>query len=102
MYDTEISAATLSSITDKIFLLVTVASKDQKEFIKDLKPVYQAVNRELASLELEKISEKWNKKYSIVIDFRQRNWVKIRTILKYPQAIRKLFYTTNTIKGYYL
>lgn len=36
-----------------------VGSKHQKEFMKDLKRVYQAVNREGAEMELDKLEEKW-------------------------------------------
>lgn len=78
-----------------------VASKDQKEFIKNLKPVYQAVSKEMAENELNKLAEKWQKKYPVVIESWQRNWDKLSTYFKYPEAIRKLIYTTNTIEGYH-
>ena len=78
-----------------------VASKDQKEFMTDLKPVYQAVNKDSAELQLLKLAEKWEKKYPLVIDSWQRNWEKLSTYFKYPEAIRKLVYTTNTIEGYH-
>lgn len=78
-----------------------VGSKDQKEFMRDLKPVYQAVNKEVAEANLEKLSEKWSKKYSVVISSWQKNWEKLSTYFKYPAEIRKLIYTTNTIEGYH-
>lgn len=78
-----------------------VASKDQKEFMKDLKPVYKAIDKVAAEFELEKLAEKWQKKYPIVIESWQRNWEKLSTFFKYPEAIRKLIYTTNTIEGYH-
>ncbi len=40
-----------------------VASKDQKEFLSELKPVYKAATKDLAALNLEKLAEKWQKKY---------------------------------------
>ena len=78
-----------------------VASKNQKEFMSDLKPVYKAIDKATAELELEKLAEKWQKKYPIVIESWQRNWEKLSTYFKYPEAIRKLIYTTNTIEGYH-
>lgn len=79
-----------------------VGSKDQKEFMKDLKPVYQAVNKETAEVNLEKLREKWSKKYSVVISsWQKKNWEKLSTYFKYPAEIRKLIYTTNTIEGYH-
>jgi transposase-like protein len=78
-----------------------VASRDQKEFMQDLKPVYRAISKDLAELELQNLSKKWGEKYPIVIDSWNRNWEKLSTYFKYPQAIRKLIYTTNTIEGYH-
>ena len=45
-----------------------VASKDQKEFVKDLKLVYKATNKSVAEDELLKLSEKWGDKYPVVIE----------------------------------
>ena len=78
-----------------------VASKDQKIFMTDLKPVYQAINKSEAEEKLEALSEKWSKKYPVVIESWKRNWEKLTTYFKYPAAIRKLVYTTNTIEGYH-
>lgn len=36
-----------------------IASKNQKEFMKDLKPVYQAPTEEAGLLALDKLEEKW-------------------------------------------
>jgi len=78
-----------------------VASKDQKQFMSELKSVYQAETKDLAELNLEKLSEKWIKKYPVVIHSWQNNWHKLTVYFKYPPAIRKLIYTTNTIEGYH-
>jgi putative transposase len=45
-----------------------VASKDQGEFIKDLKLVYKAVNKSVAEDELSNLSDKWESKYPVVIE----------------------------------
>lgn len=76
-----------------------VASKDQKAFMADLKPVYQATTKEMAYTELVDLEEKWGKKYPAVIDSWNRNWEKLTTYFQYSDAIRKLIYTTNTIEG---
>jgi putative transposase len=78
-----------------------VASKDQKLFMADLKPVYRADNENQALSELEGLKEKWNKKYPMVINSWEKNWAKLSTYFKYPSGIRKLIYTTNTIEGYH-
>ena len=76
-----------------------VASKDQKEFIKDLKPVYRAESLELAELRLLELEEKWGRKYPKVLESWQRNWERLSTYFKYSEQIRKLIYTTNAIEG---
>jgi transposase-like protein len=78
-----------------------VASKDQKAFMKELKPVYQAVTKEVAEVNLEALEKSWGKKYPVVLSSWQRNWEKLTTYFKYPADIRKLIYTTNTIEGYH-
>ena len=45
-----------------------VASKNQKQFASELKTVYQAFTKEEAEAALDKLEEKWGKKYPIVFD----------------------------------
>lgn len=78
-----------------------VASKDQKQFMSELKPVYKADNETVALDELAKLKATWNKKYPMVIGSWETNWPKLSTYFKYPAEIRKLIYTTNTIEGYH-
>ncbi|HXI01198.1 MAG TPA: IS256 family transposase [Sphingobacteriaceae bacterium] len=78
-----------------------VASKDQKEFMRDLKPVYRAENLDIAELRLEELEAKWGKKYEKVIESWQNNWTKLTTYFRFDAAIRKLIYTTNAIEGYH-
>lgn len=78
-----------------------VASKDQKVFMSELKPVYQADNEQIAQDELDKLAEKWQKKYPMVISSWQNNWPRLSVYFKYPAPIRRLIYTTNTIEGYH-
>lgn len=81
--------------------MMYVASKDRTAFMNELRLVYKAVSKEAAELELKNLTEKWSKKYPIVIESWQRNWEKISTYFKYPEAIRKLIYTTNPIEAYH-
>lgn len=78
-----------------------IASKEQKEFMKDLKMVYRADTKDMAEMELESLSEKWKKKYPVVIESWQRNWDKLSTYFDFTGPIRKLIYTTNPIEGYH-
>lgn len=78
-----------------------VASKNQKEFINDLKQVYQAVSKDIAEEQLNTLDEKWGKKYPLVISSWKNNWHKLSTFFKYTETIRKMIYTTNAIEGFH-
>ena len=76
-----------------------VASKDQKEFMKDLRLVYEASTKDLAEDELLKLEEKWGKKYPIVLQSWNNKWENLSVYFKYPKEIRKVIYTTNIIES---
>jgi putative transposase len=78
-----------------------VASKNQKEFMKDLKEVYQAINIDLAEEKLKDLDEKWGKKYPVVLNSWNQNWHKLSTFFKYTEDIRRVIYTTNAIEGFH-
>lgn len=78
-----------------------VGSKHQKEFMRDLKKVYQASSKEIAESELLKLEEKWGEKYPIVIKSWVNNWEEISTYFQFSPEIRKLIYTTNPIEGFH-
>ena len=64
-----------------------VASKNSKEFMKDLKEVYQATTKDIAEENLLKLDEKWGKKYPIVLKSWHNNWENLSEYFKYPSEI---------------
>jgi len=78
-----------------------VASKDHKEFIKDLKLVYKAINKSVAEDELLNLEEKWGDKYPIVIESWQRNWEELSQYFEFTEPIRRIIYTTNAVEGFH-
>lgn len=70
-------------------------------FIKDLRTVYKAVNKEAAEANLYALADKWSEMYPIVIKFWRDNWERLTEYFQCTPAIRKLIYTTNTIEGYH-
>ena len=75
--------------------------KHYLEFIKDLKQVYKASTLELAEYNLDLLEQKWGSKYPKVIESWRNNWFRLSQYFKYPEPIRKLIYTTNTVEGYH-
>lgn len=78
-----------------------VGSKNQKEFLKDLKLVYGAVSKESAEIELDNLESKWGEQYPIVIRSWRENWERLTEYFQYTKDIRRLIYTTNTVEGYH-
>lgn len=77
-----------------------VAYKERKAFVKDLKTVYKAPNRESAETNLLRLKEAWSDKYTIAVRSWENNWDELSTFFDYPAEIRRLIYTTNSIEGY--
>lgn len=75
--------------------------KHYREFVKDLKKIYQATTLDIAEHQLTELEKKWGKKYPVVIQSWKNNWTRLSQYFKYPEAIRKLIYTTNTVEGYH-
>ncbi len=78
-----------------------VASKDQKEFMADLKTVYAVATKDLAESNLLKLDEKWGKKYPMVLKSWHNKWDILSTYFKYSHDIRRLIYTTNPIESFH-
>lgn len=94
--NTEVQLCVIHQIRNS---LKYVASKNQKEFMKDLKKVYQAISKEQAEIELDRLEEKWGNKYPIVIKSWRNKWDNLSNYFKYPKQIRKVIYTTNIIES---
>nr|WP_263421584.1 IS256 family transposase [Candidatus Megaera polyxenophila] len=61
-----------------------VSYKDRKKLAADLKPIYQAIIEEEAQGALESFEAKWGN---------------LMIFLQYPEAIRRIIYTTNAIES---
>ncbi|WP_063657058.1 IS256 family transposase [Candidatus Arsenophonus triatominarum] len=76
-----------------------IASKDQKAFMADLKPVYRADTKAAAGLALDELETKWGEKYPIVLESWRSKWELLSAYFRYPKAIRKPIYTTNAVEA---
>lgn len=77
-----------------------VSYKDIKALMADLKKVYAAVDEQTALTELDNFDDKWGNKYPKIAISWRNNWANLSTYFKYPQEVRTLIYTTNTIEGF--
>ncbi|MCD8544898.1 MAG: IS256 family transposase [Sulfurospirillum cavolei] len=76
-----------------------VGSLHQKQFASELKTVYQAFTKEEAEEALDKLEEKWGKKYPIVFQSWRNKWDNLSVYFQYPEDIRRVIYTTNIIES---
>jgi putative transposase len=78
-----------------------VSWKDSKAFIKDLQTVYQAATQQQGAANLAVIEGTWGRKYPIAVQGWQNNWEHLCPFFQYPDALRKIMYTTNIIEGFH-
>lgn len=76
-----------------------VGSKHHKAFMVDLKRVYKALNKEAAESALDELEKIWGDKYPIVIQSWRKKWDNLSVYFRYPEAIRRVIYTTNSIEA---
>jgi len=76
-----------------------VVWKDKKEFVADLKAVYEASNEQAAADALNQFEAKWGKKYGYAVQSWRTNWEDLTHYFQYPPEIRKIIYTTNVIES---
>lgn len=76
-----------------------VGYKERKQVANDLKQVYQSVTEEEALLALEQFESRWDDKFPNIGRSWRNNWDNVATLFQYPQAIRKVIYTTNAIES---
>ena len=76
-----------------------IGSLNQKQFAQELKAVYQAFTKDEALYELDKLEEKWGKKYPIVFQSWRNKWENLTVYFQYPEDIRRVIYTTNIIES---
>lgn len=83
------------------YSLKYVVWKDRKAFMAELKKIYQAATLEEAEANLLKLEETWGSQYGVGVRSWQNNWENLATFFEFPQEIRRLIYTTNTVDGYH-
>jgi len=76
-----------------------VGYKERKQVANDLKQIYQSVTEEEALLALEQFESRWDDKFPNIGRSWRKNWDNLATLFQYPQAIRKVIYTTNAIES---
>jgi transposase-like protein len=77
----------------------SVARKNQKAFMSDLKCVYRATTQNAAEQALDELESKWGAQYPLVIKSWRSKWENLSVYFKYPEQVRKAIYTTNAVEA---
>lgn len=78
-----------------------VSWKDRKAFVADLKQVYRAGTRGEAEANLMQLGQRWSAKYPMAVRSWETNWTELATYFDYPNEIRRIIYTTNSVESYH-
>ena len=74
--------------------------KDRKEVAKALKAVYRAVDESAAWEALNAFEDgDWGRKYPPIAQSWRRNWEHVIPFFAFPEAVRRIIYTTNAIEA---
>ena len=68
--------------------------------VDGLKLVYATSTEETALNEIELFKDKWDSKHQKIYKSWHDNQAMLSTYFKYPEAVRRLIYTTNAIEGF--
>jgi putative transposase len=74
--------------------------KDRKPMAAALRPIYTAVNAEVASAALDDFERgPWGRKFPTVVASWRRAWTHIIPFFAFPPEVRRLIYTTNALES---
>ena len=76
-----------------------VTEKERKAVAHDLRLVYTAPTEAAALEALAEFEKAWGDKYPTVVRQWRTNWERITPFLAFPQEIRRVIYTTNSIES---
>ena len=77
-----------------------VSWKDRKPLVPALREIYRAKDADagLAALDAFKAGD-WGRKYPAIAGAWRRNWDRVIPFFAFPEAVRKIVYTTNAIEA---
>jgi len=76
-----------------------VVWKDKKAFTADMKPIYDAHNKQAAQAALADFADRWESKYPYAVRSWRENWDELTVFYDFPLEIRRIIYTTNIIEN---
>ena len=76
-----------------------VPRRDYDAVVKNLKPIYTAVNAEEAERALETFDQKWGARLPVITHAWRDSWDYVIPFLAFDPEVRRVIYTTNAIEA---
>jgi putative transposase len=76
-----------------------VPRRQYEQVVKDLRPIYTAIDPDHALQELDAFEEKWGTLLPPVIRAWREAWDHVIPFLEFPPEVRRVIYTTNAIEA---
>jgi putative transposase len=76
-----------------------VPRKQYDQVVKDLRPIYTAVDADAAGEALERFDQKWGKQLPVITQAWRDAWEHVTPFLAFPDEVRRVIYTTNAIEA---
>jgi putative transposase len=67
--------------------------------VKDLKPIYTAINADQALLELDAFEQKWGQQLPVIGQAWRTSWEYVTPFMAFEPEVRRVIYTTNAIEA---
>jgi putative transposase len=76
-----------------------VPRRQYDQVVKDLRPIYTAVDADAAMVALEAFEEKWGDKLPVIGQAWRNSWEYVIPFLAFEPDVRRVVYTTNAIEA---
>ena len=76
-----------------------VPRRQHDAVVKDLKPIYTAINAHQALLELDAFEQKWGQQLPVIGQAWRSAWEYVTPFMAFEPEVRRVIYTTNAIEA---
>ena len=76
--------------------------QERKPVAAALKEIYRAPTVEAAQAALTRLAAQWDRKYPTISALWRRHWEQVIPFFAFPEAIRKVIYTTNAVESLHM
>jgi putative transposase len=76
-----------------------VPRRQYEQVVKDLRPIYTAIDADQALVALETFEEKWGKQLPVIGQAWRSAWEHVTPFMAFEPEVRRVIYTTNAIEA---